>query len=133
MGSVGTSSNKATKNEWLYHGTSASNLIGIYRNGLQMSSRGMVGKGVYLAYDEQSANDWGQEQNKTTNTHIKVLRVSSAYLQSQGNKYEQVDDEQAVFKSKIPTKYIEIKNTHGMWESLDTYAHRYYRSFGISK
>ena len=130
MGSVGSNNNV---DKYMYHGTSAANLIGIYRNGLQMSSRGQLGKGVYLAYTEQSATDWGEEQNTTNNSNIKVLRVSSNYLKSQGNKYEQADDEQAILRTKIPTKYIEIKNRQGEWESLDTYAHRYYRTFGISR
>ena len=129
MGSAGSNN----INNYMYHGTSAANLVGIYHNGLQMSSRGQLGKGVYLAYSEQSAMDWGEEQNSTNNSNIKVLRVSSNYLKSYGNKYEQADDEQAILRTKIPTKYIEIKNRQGKWESLDTYAHRYYRTFGINR
>ena len=48
------------------------------------------------------------------------------------NGYVDYDDEQGIINKKIPSENIEILGNDGKWTTLNDYAHRYYRSFGIS-
>lgn len=122
MGSVGRS-----KEEYRYHATTAPALVGIYREGLKPSKRGMLGRGVYMSDSEKKALDWAAE----TTEGNKLLRVNMNYLKT--TDYADIDDTQGLTTRKIPTKYLEIKNRQGEWESLESYAKRYWRSFGIRK
>ena len=123
MGSVGRS-----KEEYRYHATTAPALVGIYRDGLKPSKRGMFGKSVYMSDSEKKALDWAAE----TTEGNELLRVNMSYLKEKTD-YADLDNTQGLTTKKIPTKHIEIKNWQGEWESLESYAKRYWRSFGIKK
>ena len=114
--------------EYRYHTTTARALPGIYSEGLKPSTRGYAGKGVYFSVTEEQSLGWME----STTGGDKVLRVKTSYLRNKTN-YDEIDNEQGLTTRKIPSKYIEIKNASGKWESLESYAKRYWRSFGISR
>lgn len=111
-----------------YHTTTAKALPSIYREGLKPSKDGYAGKGVYFSPTEQQSLDWMAE----TTGGDKVLRVKSSYLRNKTD-FDEIDESQGLTTKKIPSKQIEIKDREGKWVSLESYAKRYYRSFGISK
>ncbi len=118
----------ATGGEYRYHSTTAKALPGIYKEGLKPSTRGYAGRGVYFAPTEEKSLDWMQSSTGGD----KVLRVKTSYLRDKTN-YDEVDLDQGLTTNKIPSTQIEIKNSKGEWESLQSYAKRYWRSFGILK
>lgn len=118
----------AAGGDYRYHSTTAKALPGIYKEGLKPSSRGYAGKGVYFAPTEKQSLDW----MASSTGGDKVLRVKTSYLRDKTN-YDEVDKDQGLTTHKIPSKHIEIKDNSGKWVSLESYAKRYYRSFGISK
>lgn len=118
----------AAGGEFRYHSTTAQALPGIYREGLKPSTRGYAGKGVYFAATEEKSLGWME----STTGGDKVLRVKTSYLRDKTN-YDEIDNDQGLTTQKIPSKYIEIKDREGKWVSLESYAKRYHRSFGISK
>lgn len=113
--------------EYQYHGTTPGALVGIYNSGLK-PNRGQLGKGVYFAETEQQARDWSEE----TTGGGKLLRVKTSYLRDKTD-YDLVDDTQGMTSNRIPRSQIQILNRSGEWESLEEYARRYYRSFGIRR
>lgn len=117
----------AAGGEYRYHSTTAGALPGIYREGLKPSKRGYAGKGVYFSDSEEKSLAWMAE----TTGGDKVLRVKTSYLRDKTD-YDEIDDEQGLTTKKIPSKYIEVKDRRGNWVSLESYAKRYWRSFGIS-
>lgn len=118
----------AVGSEFRYHTTTATALPGIYREGLKPSSRGYAGKGVYFSPTEQQSKDWAYE----TTGGDKLLRVKTSYLRDKTN-YDEIDESQGLTTHKIPSKHIEILDREGKWVSLESYAKRYWRSFGISR
>ncbi len=113
--------------EYQYHATTAKALIGIYNEGLK-PNRGELGRGVYFSDTQQRALDWMPE----TTGGDKVLRVKTSYLRD-NTDYDAYDDTQGMTTKRIPRREIEILNRSGEWESLEDYAKRYYRSFGIRR
>lgn len=115
--------------KYKYHSTVAKNLPSIYEKGLLPSERGQFGKGVYFSDTSEQALKWGRELRGDVQN--KILRVKSSFLMKNG--YVDYDDEQGIINKKIPSENIEILGNDGKWTTLNDYAHKYYRSFGISR
>lgn len=114
--------------EYQYHATTPRNLIGIYNGGLT-PNRGELGRGVYFSETEQQARDWAEYE---TTGGGSLLRVKTSYLRDKTD-YDLYDNTQGMTSNRIPVKQIEILNKSGEWESLQKYAQRYSRSFGLRR
>ena len=107
--------------EYYYHGTTLQAARQIADSELRPSNRGRAGKGVYLAYDEDSAQGWADELRG--NTQNVVLRVRGSALKAKGFSAE--NDEEATVQQPISAKDIEIRDPQsGNWVPIKKYFRR---------
>ena len=111
----GTSSGRSTvfrtvltANDYRYHGTTEAALRSISKNGLQPSSRGRAGTGIYFAYTTEDAEYWAEEQH--SGKHV-VLRVRGDNLNKAG--YWDESDEEGIASKSIPPEHIEVLRVRG--------------------
>lgn len=105
-----------SKTDYRYHGTTEAALRGITRNGLQPSSRGRAGAGIYFAYTTDDAEYWAEEQHR--GPHV-VLRVRGDHLNKAG--YYDDNDEEGIAPRAIPPENIEVlrrRNGRQEWVPL---------------
>lgn len=109
-----------------YHATPSTNLIGIFNEGLKQSKRGQYGKGVYFSDSKEMALNWGRGLYGDVN--LRILRVNVSNLKG----LEDMDMEQSIIRKNIPMENIEILGKDNKWETLENFANRNWRSFGIT-
>ena len=117
--------NHSTKNcsatTTLYHGTKVSNVTSICRNGLNASSSGRIGPGVYFAGSKDIAKKIASYRGSGTGTCVVICKVNLGklkYSYDSQNKYENVKDKDGSWNKS----YDSCRAEHPSWKSAGIYS-----------
>ena len=88
-GSRGGQGARRIKGDYRYHATSMRSYHNIMDTGELRAGRGHMGDGIYFAYNEESAKEWGTDTGSAGDNPY-VLRVSTKWLEKHTN-YGDID------------------------------------------
>lgn len=100
--------NEDANPEYRYHSTSYQAFSDIKYDGLKPSTRGQLGKGVYLSKDVEGTKGWTSEDKEQVNLRVKTSTLKKNYDLDEW-------EDQSLAHKRISADDIEVKTKDGVW------------------